>query len=70
MCDTSSHVFVVINIIPEGGAHGSFFVFTPLYGRYRMTLEIVGRSRDILSPRTTFWCFGWTDAQFRWADAQ
>jgi hypothetical protein len=34
MCDTSSHVFVVINIIPEGGAHGSFFVFTPLYGRY------------------------------------
>lgn len=59
-----------------------FFVFTPLYGRYRdieksrsnqvetanltdaegMTLEIVGRSRDILSPRTTFWCFDWTDA--------
>jgi hypothetical protein len=27
MCDTSSHVFVVINIIPEGGAHGSFFCF-------------------------------------------
>jgi hypothetical protein len=24
MCETSSHVFVVINIIPEGGAHGSF----------------------------------------------
>ena len=35
-----------------------------------MTLEIVGRSRDILSPRPTFWCFDWTDAQFRWADAQ
>ena len=35
-----------------------------------MTLEIVGRSRDILSPRTTFWCFDWTGAQFRWADAQ
>ena len=35
-----------------------------------MTLEIVGRSRDILSPRPTFWCFVWTDAQFCWADAQ
>ena len=35
---------MVINIIPEGGAHGSFFVFTPLYGRYRKVQ--LGRGGD------------------------
>ena len=38
MCETSSHVFVVINIIPEGGAHGSF-----LFLHHYMDATLSGR---------------------------